>query len=241
MTFALAAAYGDLRWRTESEEDARAGSITALDRQIASLEQAVGALHKRDAELVRAQAEQNKQQAQGIAALSARTLRSVLTVDTPYGGGSGWVAWKQDGASFVITAAHVVEGFDQVKLRRKNLTWNGRVVKLDKTNDLALVKVLKDLGPALWEESNAAITPVPGDQVIIVGSPYGLEGTVTMGIVSRITYNRIQTDAAANPGNSGGPVVSRSGEVVGILVAGAPESVNFAVPIQRACVSIRRC
>jgi serine protease Do len=64
---------------------------------------------------------------------------------------------------------------------------------------------------------------------------------VTTGVISRITYNRIQADAAANPGNSGGPAVDKDGHVVGILLAGGGENVNFAVPIDRACVSIRRC
>ena len=74
-----------------------------------------------------------------------------------------------------------------------------------------------------------------------LGSPYGLEGAVTEGVVSRITYNSIQTDAAANPGNSGGPAVDREGQVVGVLLAGGGENLNFAVPIQRACVTLRTC
>jgi len=237
----LAVAYADVRWRVESEESVRLERIRDLNGAVEGLEQSVAALQAKDAELVRNQTAEVKKQTQGIAPLAAKTLRSVLTVDTPYGGGSGWIAWKQGDATYVITAAHVVEGFDQVKLRRKNLSWNGRVVKTDETNDLALIKVLKPVGPALWQSPQTTIAPVAGDQVIIVGSPYGLEGTVTTGIISRITYNRIQTDAAANPGNSGGPVVNREGLVVGILVAGAPESVNFAIPIQRACVSIRSC
>ena len=237
----LAVVYADVRWRVESEESVRLERIRDLNAAVQGLEDSVAALQAKDAELARTQTAEVKKQTLGIAPLAAKTLRSVLTVDTPYGGGSGWIAWKQGDATYVITAAHVVEGFDQVKLRRKNLSWNGRVVKTDKTNDLALIKVLKPVGPALWQSPLTTITPVAGDQVIIVGSPYGLEGTVTTGIISRITYNRIQTDAAANPGNSGGPVVNQEGLVVGILVAGAPESVNFAIPIQRACVSIRSC
>ncbi len=76
---------------------------------------------------------------------------------------------------------------------------------------------------------------------MLVGSPYGLEGTVTTGVVSRITYNEIQTDAAANPGNSGGPAVDRQGRVVGVLLSGGGENLNFTVPIKRACITIRDC
>ena len=75
----------------------------------------------------------------------------------------------------------------------------------------------------------------------MLGTPYGLEGTVTTGIVSRVTYNAIQTDAAANPGNSGGPAVDRKGRIVGVLLSGGAENLNFTVPIQRACVTLRRC
>jgi serine protease Do len=75
----------------------------------------------------------------------------------------------------------------------------------------------------------------------VVGSPYGLEGTVTTGIVSRVTYDEIQTDAAANPGNSGGLAVDSNGNVVGVLLSGGGENLNFLVPIQRACVSVRSC
>jgi serine protease Do len=60
-------------------------------------------------------------------------------------------------------------------------------------------------------------------------------------VVSRVAYDEIQTDAAANPSNSGGPAVARDGQVVGVLLAGGGENLNFAAPIQRACVSLRSC
>jgi len=76
---------------------------------------------------------------------------------------------------------------------------------------------------------------------LLIGSPYGLEGTVTTGVVSRVTSKTIQTDAAANPGNSGGPAVDKQGNVVGILVSGGGENLNFAVPIAKVCRSLRHC
>ena len=80
-----------------------------------------------------------------------------------------------------------------------------------------------------------------GDQLLLVGSPFGLEGTVTTGVVSRVSRREIQTDAAANPGNSGGPAIARDGRVVGVLVSGGGQNVNFVVPIERACRLVRSC
>jgi hypothetical protein len=74
-----------------------------------------------------------------------------------------------------------------------------------------------------------SLLPLPGDELLLVGSPYGLEGTVTSGVVSRVTYDSIQTDAAANPGNSGGPAVNGKGQVVGVLLSGGGENLNFTV------------
>jgi serine protease Do len=64
---------------------------------------------------------------------------------------------------------------------------------------------------------------------------------VTTGIVSRVTKKSIQTDAAANPGNSGGPALDRQGRIVGVLVAGGGQNLNFAIRIDRACVKLRKC
>jgi S1-C subfamily serine protease len=77
--------------------------------------------------------------------------------------------------------------------------------------------------------------------LLLLGSPYGLYGTVTTGIVSRVTAKAIQTDAAANPGNSGGPALDKNGHVVGVLVGGGGENINFAVPIRLACAKLRAC
>ena len=103
------------------------------------------------------------------------------------------------------------------------------------------MQVTGDIAPPLWQKPNNGLSPLPGDTLLLVGSPYGLEGTVTTGIVSRVTYDAIQTDAAANPGNSGGPAVDAEGHVVGVLLSGGAENLNFTAPIQRACVTIRKC
>jgi S1-C subfamily serine protease len=116
----------------------------------------------------------------------------------------------------------------------------------DATNDLAVIRL--DGHPAgaapLWQKPLTA-PPAVGDALLLVGSPYGLSGTVTTGIVSRVSKAAIQTDAAANPGNSGGPALDASGHVVGILVSGIKASygsgLNFAVPIAKMCQHLRSC
>jgi serine protease Do len=129
-----------------------------------------------------------------------------------------------------------------VTVTQKSHRWKGTIGATDTGNDLAVVTVpTSALGPALWQDTNAATSPNVGDQLVLVGSPYGLEGTVTSGVVSRVGYDRIQTDAAANPGNSGGPAVNAQGQVVGVLLSGGGENLNFIVPIQRACVTIWHC
>jgi serine protease Do len=77
--------------------------------------------------------------------------------------------------------------------------------------------------------------------VLLIGSPFGLSGTVTTGVVSRVTRQAIQTDAAANPGNSGGPALDKAGHIVGVLVSGGGENINFAIRVELACVQLRAC
>jgi S1-C subfamily serine protease len=130
-----------------------------------------------------------------------------------------------------------------VTLARKGGTWDGSIVETDKANDLALVRIQgrPANAAALWNSNVPPPAPRAGDELLLVGSPFGLEGTVTTGIVSRVTKKAIQTDAAANPGNSGGPALDKQGRIVGVLVSGAGENINFVVPIARACVKLRRC
>lgn len=232
--------YLDSSRRAAGERTAREEAIQALRGQVSGLDAEVGRLSIQNAKLADLLAATQKA-TQGVAPLAARVLKSVLTIETFEASGSGWIAWTTGKQSFVVTAAHVVSGFDRVSVKRKAGSWKGKVVKVDEINDLALIRVDRNLGAPLWPDASVQPDPVPGDQLVLIGSPYGLEGTVTTGIVSRISYNRIQTDAAANPGNSGGPAVNGKGEVVGILVSGGGENLNFAIPIKRACVKLRAC
>lgn len=180
----------------------------------------------------------------GIAPLAARVLKSVFTVEAEESYGTGFVAWVDRHSTYVLTAHHVVAGMlrNGVTLTRRGGGWQGEVAALDPANDLALIRLSgrpRGIEP-LWQEPSAE-PPHAGEQLLLVGSPFGLEGSVTSGVVSRVTRREIQTDAAANPGNSGGPAIDRAGRVVGVLVSGGGQNVNFAVPIARACIKLRDC
>jgi S1-C subfamily serine protease len=181
----------------------------------------------------------------GLAPLASRVLQSVFTLETDRKLGAGFAAWFADGDMYVITANHVIAEAGtgaSVTVMRKGGSWSGEIVKTDRRDDLALVRVSGHPAGALalWQKPLLPVSRT-GDQLLLVGSPYGLEGTVTTGVVSRVTRDAIQTDAAANPGSSGGPAVNLAGHVVGILVSGGAQNLNFAVPIAKACGSLRRC
>jgi S1-C subfamily serine protease len=143
-----------------------------------------------------------------------------------------------------VTAYHVVAdmGGGSVTVARKGGSWSGEISGVDPTHDLAVVRISGRPAKAdpLWQAAGTA-PPRTGDQLLLVGSPFGLEGTVTTGVVSRVTRRYIQTDAAANPGNSGGPALDRTGRIVGVLVSGGAENLNFAIPIRHVCAKLRHC
>lgn len=239
--FALMAARQERTARHHSVETLTS-SILRDSQRITSLEAQNTVLSKR---LAATQQSVSTSKA-GAAPLAARILKSVFTIKTPNGLGTGWAAWQSGGSTYLITANHVAQdaisfGTHQVTVTQKSASWQGTITTTDSVNDLAVIRVTGAIAPALWQTPDASISPLPGDQLLLVGSPYGLEGTVTTGVVSRVSYDAIQTDAAANPGNSGGPAVDGQGQVVGVLLSGGGENLNFLVPIQRACVAIRKC
>jgi S1-C subfamily serine protease len=159
--------------------------------------------------------------------------------------GSGFV-WDEDGR--VVTNFHVVAGSDDVAVRFPDGTdARGRVVGRDPSTDVALVRIARppDLEPL---DHGAAGELRIGDPVVAIGSPFGLSGTVTTGIVSGLDRvirspdgfsidGAIQTDAALNRGNSGGPLLDGAGRVVGIntqieSASGGNVGVGYAVPIE---------
>jgi S1-C subfamily serine protease len=235
--------------KSSTERTARLQQAAQLQAGIDQMQSEVRALSARNAALAHRLAGTEKSLLQtqaGVAPLAAKILRSVFTIVTPDGLGTGWAAWTMQGLTYIITANHVVAdalagGTHNVTVRQKGRSWRGVIAATDSVNDLAAIQVDGKIAPPLWQLPNDSLSPLPGDTLLLVGSPYGLEGTVTTGIVSRVTYDAIQTDAAANPGNSGGPAVDAQGNVVGVLLSGGAENLNFTAPIQRACVTIRKC
>jgi putative serine protease PepD len=176
---------------------------------------------------------------------------TVSTGSSPFGGsgsgraeGSGFV---YDSKGDIVTNQHVVDGAQSVTVK----FWNGRtykatVVGTDSSTDLAVIHVnapASQLHPLSLADSSEVQV---GDGVVAIGSPFGLEGTVTSGIVSALHRemrsetgftidDSIQTDAAINHGNSGGPLLSSSGQVIGVnsqidSESGGSDGVGFAIP-----------
>jgi S1-C subfamily serine protease len=217
-----------------------AADLHVLEVELREAEAALAGLGKKNKVLAGAV----KRREAGIAPLAARALRSVFTIETDESFGSGFAAWRAKDATYLVTAAHVVEDSTSrfVTVSRRGGSWTGEIVAVDRRHDLAAVRISGRPAGArpLWQSPRGA-KPKAGDQLLLIGSPFGLHGTVTTGVVSRVTRKLIQTDAAANPGNSGGPAIDRKGRIVGVLVAGGGQNVNFAVPIGKACVRLRAC
>lgn len=180
------------------------------------------------------------------AAVARALLPSVVQIETGVGLGSG-VVYDADG--LILTAAHVVDGASgEVTVRLADGTRvSGEIVGTDPSTDVAVVRAR---GSGLPAASLAVGRPLRvGQTAIAIGSPFGLEGSVTAGIVSAIdrsvtvddgsSVSMIQTDAPINPGNSGGALADARGRVIGINDAirsdsGVNSGVGFAIPIDTA-------
>jgi serine protease Do len=157
--------------------------------------------------------------------------------------GSGFIV---EANGTILTNAHVVEGADEVTVRLTDRReFKGKVVGADKASDIAVVKIEARGLPALRVGDPSKIRV--GEWVLAIGSPFGFENTVTAGIVSATSRSLpegtyvpfIQTDAAVNPGNSGGPIFNLKGEVIGIASqiysrTGGYQGLAFAIPIDVA-------
>ncbi len=176
------------------------------------------------------------------------------TVSQDAGNGSGVIV-RKDG--YILTNYHVIEGADAIVVTVGVDDKPAKVVGVDRSSDLAVLKIEGDGYPAI--EAGSSKDARVGQYVMAVGSPFGLEKTVTVGIISALnrssqsaagandltTYtNLIQTDAAINPGNSGGALVDSRGRLLGINTliqspsgsVGAPQSagIGFAIPVDFA-------
>ena len=154
--------------------------------------------------------------------------------------GSGIIIEK-DG--YIVTNNHVISGAQKIKvILSDGRTFKGRVIGADPKTDLALVKINASNLPTLQFGDSDRVRP--GDWVIAIGNPFGLEHTVTQGIISATGRavgtapyeNFLQTDAPINPGNSGGPLVNMLGKVIGINTAiiKSGQGIGFAIPSNTA-------
>ena len=174
-----------------------------------------------------------------------RSLFSLNVYEIPQGTGSGFI-WDRDGR--IVTNYHVIEDANRVEVTlADHSTWKGTVVGVSPDKDLAVLQISAPsdrLHPIMIGESENLRV---GQKVFAIGNPFGLDQTMTTGIVSalgreinsvsgRTIQGVIQTDAAINPGNSGGPLLDSAGRLIGINTAiyspsGASAGIGFAVPV----------
>ena len=161
--------------------------------------------------------------------------------------GSGFIIDK-DG--YIVTNNHVIAGADEIKVKlNSGKEYDAKIIGRDPSTDIALIKIKADENYSVATFGDSDSLKV-GQWVVAIGSPFGLEHTVTAGIVSakgRVIGSGpyddfIQTDASINPGNSGGPLIDMKGQVVGIntaIIAGG-NGIGFAIPVNMAKGVIRQ-
>jgi putative serine protease PepD len=170
--------------------------------------------------------------------------KGAVEVSSPQGQGSGFV---YDANGHVLTNQHVVSGASSLRVKLwSGKTYDAQVIGTDASTDIAVLKISapsSELFPLALGDSGKLLV---GDNVVAIGSPFGLEETVTSGIVSALHRemrspngfaidDSIQTDAAINHGNSGGPLLNAGGKVIGINAqiesdSGGNDGVGFAIP-----------
>ena len=191
-----------------------------------------------------------------VGQIAARVTKSVVEVVASDGGSGGLgqrstqaegTGWVYDSDGHIVTNQHVISGASSVKVTFSDgSTSTAKVVGSDVSSDLAVLKVdvpSSKLAPLALGDSSAVTV---GEGVVAIGDPFGLEGTVTSGIVSAVgreiqapdgtpIEGAIQTDAAINHGNSGGPLFDMHGDVIGVTSqiesnSGGSDGIGFAIP-----------
>jgi S1-C subfamily serine protease len=234
-----------------------ASTLTNLDRRISDGDERLQAL---DAQVqsgagrlsdVEEQLGAEAEQRLDVGAVVTAAQPSVVTVTCGTTLGSGFAldvgSLSRSAGAAVVTNHHVVAdctqaagtdptpGATAARVTQRGVALTTTLAAWDEENDLALLYVTESL-PALEQASPGEV----GDPVVAIGSPYGLEGTVTQGILSKVWDDAYQTDAAINPGNSGGPLLDRDGKVLGVNTQQLRDSqgLNFAVRIRQLCAQI---
>jgi S1-C subfamily serine protease len=163
----------------------------------------------------------------------------------PQGSGTGFF-WDREG--HVVTNYHVIEGANRFSVTLADRTdWDAELVGVAPEKDLAVLKIDAPVGRLAPLTAGRSAELMVGQKVLAVGNPFGLDQTLTVGVVSalgrelqsptgRIIRDVIQTDAAINPGNSGGPLLDSSGRLIGVNTAiyspsGASAGIGFAIPV----------
>ncbi len=197
---------------TNSELQNLGSQIGSIDEEFANLKASVG---------------------EDFSGIIENSVKSVVTIRTNIGQGTGFIV-TDDG--YLVTNAHVLSGASKVvALTYDQETLNAEFIGYDSILDIALLKIPGSYTPVEFGNSNKVQV---GEKVIAIGNPLGLQFSVSEGIVSGIhrigpsgldAY--IQTDASLNPGNSGGPLINKQGEVIGInnFKIGGGENLGFAL------------
>jgi S1-C subfamily serine protease len=182
--------------------------------------------------------------------VSATVLPSVFRVVAADGTGTGFAFANEaaEGGTNIITNYHVIEanwesGDKQVAIEQENRRFTGQITKADQRADLAIIHSTEQF-PRLTSAPDPA---KPGQPVVVVGSPLGLENSVTSGVISALRTTSqgqvLQFDAPVNPGNSGGPIVNAQGQVVGVVNAKLTnaEGISLGIPVAVVCQTLGIC
>ena len=175
-------------------------------------------------------------------------------LEIPVGMGSGFV-W--DRAGHIVTNLHVIRGAAEARVQlRDGSSWMARVMGTDPAHDVAVLMIDAPGDVLVPIEVDSTLTPRVGQTVLAIGNPFGLDHTLTVGVISAlgrelrtesgsVVQGAIQTDASINPGSSGGPLLDSAGRLVGIDTAlisptGSFAGIGFAVPVSAIQESVSR-
>ncbi|HEV2755014.1 MAG TPA: trypsin-like peptidase domain-containing protein [Actinomycetota bacterium] len=241
-------------WQVDSLNEQVAGLERLLEQErradesfAAEVEDQVDALEDRFDPLYERVTDLSEGLPPNVPDIVARARDSIVTIELTNGvQGSGFAVNLQPDPGFtsvIVTNHHVIKdairrGGAEVFVNRSGERFPAQVTGWDRRNDLAVVDVAADI-PALEWAVEHDHDPSVGDFVVAIGSPFGLSGTSTTGVVSQLYPNYVQIDAAINPGNSGGPLLNKFGEVLGVNTFKLQgENLNFAVRVEVLCEAI---
>ncbi|MBN1984113.1 MAG: trypsin-like peptidase domain-containing protein [Chitinivibrionales bacterium] len=174
-----------------------------------------------------------------------RDFFSMDIFEIPQGAGSGFI-W--DAKGHIVTNFHVIQNADNISVKLSNgKTYDGKIIGVAPNKDLAVLKIAASNQELQPVEPGSVTDLKVGRKVLAIGNPFGLDQTLTIGIISalgrqiqsvtgRTIHNVIQTDAAINPGNSGGPLLNSKAQLIGVNTAimspsGTSAGIGFAVPV----------